>query len=794
MQFLRLTAVLQIAVIATATSLLLGCSATLTVHVPRRVTPTDDPVDTEELLVGAAQMDLTPIPGIPLGGYSAEAKASRGFWTRIWGRAIYVEDGRGLAMVLVSTDLMIMPAGLGDRVVELLHKETAGLDDPEIAKPLEHLGRESLLITATETHQGPSNFFSSPIYNGFSAAQEGFDEELFEFLARRITIAIKKAHHAKQLAKLQSSHFLGDKAEKHYIDNFVRNRSFRAFLFNPEAAEVLAENESRLSPCPVTAPDWPRDEYPFERACQAVHARVDLLHFRAKSDDSTIALAVFAPTHITILDATTEVYSGDVFNLAATMIGTKISSASTCGTSTGNPVVAMFNGAQGDVSLQWRNRNRGEALKFAQTLTSHVCGRIDAGLRDVPGPVKVSYQHEVAPLVARKFQDAEGYARTTEKEPKMGAAQFGGAQDQRTLFHDLGQKEGRTHYVRQEHGPKHTPLNIEFMGLKFDPISDIAKAVYGPPTTAPIGVYQLGDVALVGVPAEPTTVMARRIRKTVAKALSTDDTPEDWHRVIAVSFANGHISYVTTPEEYERQTYEGASDYWGAGTGPFLESRFKALADQLKGGQSTELDGVPHTYKIGTPRIFEPRNTWGPPWNPDAGLSNIVHGPSPPADPKRDFPTVCWRDSVPSLGTGSPRCDRVAPKVSVMLEGAGTPTSSSVLEIDSRPQTNLGFDLVTVMVGVSHDRTEWCSIWLRPEAGVPSGTCHFEVEPIKEVPEFTTREKSSSFACDSGLPKPIRPKQKDGPILTPLPPNDGTSIACRLHLPWCSQTCKAGDL
>ena len=35
-----------------------ACSATLTVHVPRRVTPTDDPVDTEELLVGAAQMDL----------------------------------------------------------------------------------------------------------------------------------------------------------------------------------------------------------------------------------------------------------------------------------------------------------------------------------------------------------------------------------------------------------------------------------------------------------------------------------------------------------------------------------------------------------------------------------------------------------------------------------------------------------------------------------------------------------------------------------------------------------------
>ena len=46
--------------------------------------------------------------------------------------------------------------------------------------------------------------------------------------------------------------------------------------------------------------------------------------------------------------------------------------------------------------------------------------------------------------------------------------------------------------------------------LEFDPIGDIAKLAYGPPTTAPIGVYQLGDIALVGVPAEPTTVKRRK--------------------------------------------------------------------------------------------------------------------------------------------------------------------------------------------------------------------------------------------------------------------------------------------
>ena len=805
MPFQCLTASVRIAVILSAASLLLGCkSPPIKIDVPERETGLGG---SGKFLVGAAHVDLTPIPGIPLGGYSVAAKVSRGFWTRLRGRAIYVEASESPApcdadadcelrsLVLVSTDLMIMPTGLGDRVVDLLHKETARVDGSSL-EPLTHVGRENLLITATETHQSPGNFLTSPLYNGFSSPQEGFDRDLFEFLARRIAISIKKAYEAKQEATLESSHFFGSdeeksRAESYYIDDFVRNRSFGAFLLNPEAEEVLEENgeqqlNPRLSRCPVASQSWPHDEYPYERACRAVHARVDLLRFRAKSDGSDIALAVFVPAHTTILDAATEVYSGDVFNLAATMIETEIASGPQCGAATGEPVVAMFNGSQGDVSLQWERRTRGEAIRFAEKLTEHVCGRIDAGLRDVPEPVTVSYQYERVSVKDQTFDDENGYARKTAEKPRVGSGEFGGAEDQRTFFFDLGQKEGRTNYARGDHGPKDPPFYSTILGKNFDPASAIVQLFYEPPERAPIGVYKLGDVAIVGIPAEPTTVMARRIRKTVAEALS-----DEARRVILVSFANGHISYVNTPEEYDRQTYEGASNYWGAGTGPFLQSKSGELADQLKGGDNSKLEAERHSYEIGTSSTFEPRNAWGPLWNSDDGLSNIVHDDTKAEDPKRNFPTFCWRDAVPSLKMEEPRCARTLPEVSVKRTDVLT-NASSTLEIDSRPQTNAGFDMVTVMVGVSRDQTEWCSIWLRPATDVPSGSCQFEVKPIGDPLPI----ESDAFACREQVPPPTRApvSANDSRRLPSLEPNDGKSIACCLHLPWCSTTCNAGDL
>jgi neutral ceramidase len=778
----------KLACLLACAALALACGDTIKFNVPARVDagPSNSPVP---LLAGAATRDLTPIPGIPLGGYSMAGKVSRGFWTRLYARAIYLEDERGHSLVLVNTELMIMPAGLVDRVVELLHEPTTKMPLASMGVPLTRIGRDNLLIAATETHQSPGNFFTSRLYNSFSSPQEGFDPELFEFIARRITQAIKEAFHTREKATLLTSHVVGAQVDKDVLDKFVRNRSLDAFLLNPEADDVLTANATRLSACPVGDPDWPVEDYPDPRACQAVRARVDMLQVKRESDLSTIALALFVPAHITVLDAQSEVYASDVFGLAAQLVEHAMRKGPACGfvnPSTTPPprpsVVSVFNGAQGDVSLWWKGRTREDAIELAERLAEHVCKRIGEGLRVPTAPPHIDFQFDYVDVDGQLFDDAGKYTRSTAETAATGAPEFGGAEEQRTVFHDVGQKEGVRHYARREHGSKHPPLYGELLGMKFDPVG-FALSYYRPPDVAPIGVYRISDMVVVGFPSEPTTVVGRRIRTQISGALALASADQ----VLIASFANGHVSYVTTPQEYDRQTYEGASNFWGAATGPLLQLETLGLANAL-----STVPPPPRafatSYPVGSERVFEPRNAWGPAYDPDEGLANIVVRDG---DPYRGHPTFCWRDVIPSLGVGAPECVNTVPGVSIVDAGTG-----GIVEIDGVPQTNRGFTMVTTMVAISREETEWCAIWLRPATPPPlpisSTSCQFAVARISGLPE-----NSDAFGCSDQAPPQTRPVDSLNQLMSPLESNDGSFWLCKWpfdSLGLCSEKCYAGDI
>ena len=92
-------------------------------------------------------------------------------------------------------------------------------------------------------------------------------------------------------------------------------------------------------------------------------------------------------------------------------------------------------------------------------------------------------------------------------------------------------------------------------------------------------VLQVGELAIVGVPAEPTTVAGRRMRRTVRKRLEGVTT------VVIAGYCNGYTGYVTTPEEYESQTYEGGSTLFGRWTLGAWQTVFEAVTEQpLAGG------------------------------------------------------------------------------------------------------------------------------------------------------------------------------------------------------------------
>ncbi len=61
---------------------------------------------------GAAKNDITPMPGFPMGGFSLAGKVSRGYWTRLYARAIYLEDEGGMGWHWFHVTCGLSPEGL----------------------------------------------------------------------------------------------------------------------------------------------------------------------------------------------------------------------------------------------------------------------------------------------------------------------------------------------------------------------------------------------------------------------------------------------------------------------------------------------------------------------------------------------------------------------------------------------------------------------------------------------------------------------------------------------------------
>ncbi|CAK9183261.1 unnamed protein product [Ilex paraguariensis] len=110
------------------------------------------------------------------------------------------------------------------------------------------------------------------------------------------------------------------------------------------------------------------------------------------------------------------------------------------------------------------------------------------------------------------------------------------------------------------------------------------------PSVLPIQILRIGQLVILSVPGEFTTMAGRRLRDAVKTVLTSGGRGEfnkNVHVVIA-GLTNTYSQYVTTFEEYQIQRYEGASTLYGPHTlGAYIQE-FKKLATALVSGQSVE--------------------------------------------------------------------------------------------------------------------------------------------------------------------------------------------------------------
>lgn len=125
----------------------------------------------------------------------------------------------------------------------------------------------------------------------------------------------------------------------------------------------------------------------------------------------------------------------------------------------------------------------------------------------------------------------------------------------------------------------------------------------------PEQVFRIGQLWILAVPGEFTTMAGRRLRGMTRQLLQAAGEWTDSSHIVIAGLANSYSHYITTYEEYQQQRYEGASTLYGPHTHAAHMQNFAGLVEALVAGQPVPegpqpLDMRNHTMSF-MPRIVE---------------------------------------------------------------------------------------------------------------------------------------------------------------------------------------------
>ncbi|MDB4930231.1 MAG: alkaline ceramidase, partial [Myxococcaceae bacterium] len=123
------------------------------------------------------------------------------------------------------------------------------------------------------------------------------------------------------------------------------------------------------------------------------------------------------------------------------------------------------------------------------------------------------------------------------------------------------------------------------------------------PRYLPLQEARIGSLVIAGLPIEPTTVAGRRLRGALADAWAGDGVA----RVVINGYANAYCSYLTTPEEYDAQRYEGAATLYGRWSLPVYCTELAVLTGEMRAGRAQQTVGqAPPVYPLASCKGWDP--------------------------------------------------------------------------------------------------------------------------------------------------------------------------------------------
>lgn len=474
------------------------------------------------LLAGAAEVDITPPPGMPKAGYSANAHDGNGFRTRLRARVTHLRAGRS-SLAIVQLDLL----GGSSVVQHLVAEAVADHTDIPLA---------GIWIGATHTHAGPGQFLGTDFYNHHASNRAGFDPAWTQFLVDRIAGAVIEAYRTRAPARVAVG--------ATEVWGLTRNRSHDPHVQNRTVTD------KRLDP---------------QRKWVAVNPLLHLIRVDriAGARTEPLAAAVVFSIHGTGINQHAHEYNADVWAYLVGELGHLIEERHGS-----RPVVGAMEGTHADVAPALRPamaghpeaRRIGRAIgveaadlyhRLGPELTDEVS--LDAGLREI------DLDHH------RRIDDIELPDR-----PAVGAALVAGATENFTpVIHRIPPfKAGHPKRWGTDN-----PQGVKWViGSRWLQPLVLPKA--GFPRVIPVQTLRIAGTVLVGIPFEVTVEAGRRIGAAVADAVADRGI----NRVVVSSVTNEYCGYVATAEEYTRQFYEGGHTLYGPDTQAFLAAHAGQLA------------------------------------------------------------------------------------------------------------------------------------------------------------------------------------------------------------------------
>src|SRR3712207_6167477 len=108
---------------------------------------------------GVVKVEITPAHPIRLNGFGFRRTESEGVYQKIWAGALALDTGDGAPAVLLTVDVLGIPADVYAELARRLEKKAG-------------VRRERLAVTATHTHTGPMLTGANPTLFGVPIPKE----------------------------------------------------------------------------------------------------------------------------------------------------------------------------------------------------------------------------------------------------------------------------------------------------------------------------------------------------------------------------------------------------------------------------------------------------------------------------------------------------------------------------------------------------------------------------------------------------------------------------------------------